>query len=275
MVGQESGEPPRVPSSTVYRPSSKLAHYYDLEYRDYADDLDFYVQLARWLDPAMEGGVLELGCGTGRVALALAAEGFRATGVDSSADMLEICGYHAGEQGVAARVELVQTDMRDLAPLAGRRYSLAICALNTFAYLTSTADQLAVLQGVRALLHDDCILALDLTPPTPDTLVPANGELVHQGSFADEGGGILHKFVTGTLDYATQTHSVTLLYDYAAPDGTLSRTAQPVIFRWTGRYEMELLLRLSGFRVESLYGDYDLNEFRGGSERMIFVARTA
>lgn len=251
-----------------------LARYYDLEYRDYSDDLDFYAQLAEWTDPAHDGAVLELGCGTGRVAMALAAAGFNVTAVDASLGMLELCERNAERRGVRERIVPVRLDMRELYGLPSERYRLAVCALNTFSYLPSTTDQLRVLQGVRPLLGSDGLLVLDLTPPWPEYLLPNDGQVIHQGSFKDETtGSVLHKLVTGTLDYSAQLHHVTLLYDLELADGSLTRLSESAIFRWTGRFEMELLLRQAGFTVEHLYGDYDLGDFGEDSTRMIFIAR--
>lgn len=251
-----------------------LARYYDLEYRDYRDDLDFYVQLAEWTNPAHDGAVLELGCGTGRVALAIAEAGFNVTAVDVSLGMLEVCERNAERLGLRERLVTARLDMRELYGLPSERYSLVVCALNTFSYLPSTTDQLRVLKGVRPLLGSEGLLVLDLTPPWPEYLVPRDGEVVHQGSFRDEAtGSVLHKFVTGTLDYPAQTQHVTLLYDLELADGSLTRLSETALFRWTGRFEMELLLRQAGFTVEHLYGDYDLGDFAEGSSRMIFLAR--
>jgi SAM-dependent methyltransferase len=251
-----------------------LARYYDLEYRDYRDDLDFYVQLAEWTNPAHDGAVLELGCGTGRVALAIAEAGFNVTAVDVSLGMLEVCERNAERRGVRERVVPVRLDMRELYGLPSERYGLVLCALNTFSYLPTTTDQLRVLEGVRPLLGSEGLLVLDLTPPWPEYLVPRDGEVIHQGSFRDEAtGSVLHKFVTGTLDYAAQVQHVTLLYDLELADGSLTRLSDTALFRWTGRYEMELLLQQTGFAVAHLYGDYDLSAFAESSSRMIFVAR--
>ena len=251
-----------------------LARYYDLEYREYRDDLDFYVQLAEWTNPARDEAVLELGCGTGRVAVALAEAGFNVTAVDVSLGMLEVCERNAERLGVRERITPVRLDMRELYGLPSERYAIALCALNTFSYLPTTTGQVRMLQGARTWLGSEGLLVLDLTPPWPEYLVPRDGEVIHQGSFRDGAtGSVLHKFVTGTLDYPAQTHHVTMLYDLEAADGTLTRLSENATFRWTGRFEMELLLRQAGFTVEHLYGDYELGDFGEGSSRMIFIAR--
>lgn len=253
---------------------SLLAHYYDLEYSDYRADVDFYRQYALALDPGKALPVLELGCGTGRILLDLAKAGFSVTGVDSSAEMLGIARVHVEGGGVQDRVRLVPGDMRHPVSRDGSRFNMAFCALNTFAYLRTTDDQLSMLRAVKESMVRHGLLILDLTPPWPDLLPPEDGEVVYQGAFHDpETGGTLHKLVTGRAEPSTQTHQVRLLYDLERPDGALSRVSKEETFRWTGRYEMELLLRTGGYTVEQLYGDYDLNDFEDHSERMIFVAR--
>lgn len=251
-----------------------LARYYDLEYRHYSADLDFYLQMADWLDPEGKHPVLELGCGTGRVSLALAEAGFRVTAVDRSPGMLELCERQAQERGLGDMLTLLRLDMRELHGLPSEQYALAICALNTFAYLPTTTDQLRVLRGIRGLLGEGGLLVLDLTPAWPEYLVPRDGEMLLQGSFNDDAtGSVLHKFVAGSLDYASQLQNVTLIYDLELADGALTRISEPSTFRWTGRFEMELVLQQAGFAVQHLYGDYDLGDFGEGSTRMIFVAR--
>ena len=251
-----------------------LAHYYDIEYRDFTEDLDFYVQYALYMDPTRRLPLLELGCGTGRVALALAEAGFAMVGTDISEGMLAILRERANEKGVSERVHAAPTDMRDLSSVQGGPFNLALCALNTFAYLTTTEDQLRMLRAVHPLLVQHGLLILDLTSPMNHLLPPGDGEMVHQGSFDAKAEGTLHKFISGRAQTSTQSHSVTLFYDLEGLDGTLERTTQALTLRWAGRYEMELLLQAAGYKVENMYGDYELGDYVDGSERMIFIART-
>jgi len=250
-----------------------LAHYYDLEYRGYDADLDFFVQLASSMDLERAHPLLELGCGTGRVALSLAEAGFRVTCVDISEAMLEVCSSQARQWGVNKLLTVVLADMANPTGVLAGPYNLAFCALNTFAYLRTTEEQLAMLSAVKLSLAGHGLLVLDLTPPWPDLLPPSGGELVHQGTYPDSDGAVVRKLVTGYAEPSMQTHHVTLIYDREEPDGRVRRVSQQLDLRWTGRYEMEMLLQLAGYTLESLYGSYELDEFGDESERMIFVAR--
>src|SRR5688500_4577627 len=187
-----------------------LARYYELEYARYADDIDFYVQYALAMDPEQRLPLLELGCGTGRVSLALAEAGFSVVAVDRSAAMIEMLDEKARRLGVDERVKTLLGDMADLAALPAHGFTLAFCALNTFAYLQTTEEQIALLRAVSARLIQHGILILDLTAPLPGLLPPSEGELLHQGSFRDEDGSIVHKFVTGTAEDSIQSHEVTI-----------------------------------------------------------------
>src|SRR5213079_1622530 len=101
-----------------------------------------------------------------------------------------------------------------------------VCALNTFAYLTSTEQQVAMLGAVKALLVQHGILALDLTPPWPHLLPPSDGEVVDHGTYPDSDGALVHKLVAGREEPSGQMHHVTLMYDREESDGNLTRISQ-------------------------------------------------
>jgi len=255
--------------------AAALARFYDLEYRDYTEDVDFYRQYAHALEPERKLPILELGCGTGRLLSALSEAGFSVTGVDRSREMLALARQRLEKAGTAGQVDLVCADMRHVEGQLVGPFNMAFCALNTFAYLTSSEEQLAMLRGLVPLLVTHGILILDLTPPFPHLLSPDDGNLVLQGTFHDEEGDFtLHKLVSGLVDYSTQTHDVSIFYDMVDADGAMTRFTDDLSLRWTGRFEMEFLLQGAGYKIEKVYGGYELEEFGAGSERMIFVART-
>jgi phospholipid N-methyltransferase len=253
----------------------RLARFYHLEYRDYSEDLDFYVQYASFLDPTKVLPILELGCGTGRVSIALAEAGFQVTAVDKSPGMLDILVSEAARRVVYNRITPARADMRSLHGVPTGPYNITLCALNTFAYLTTTDDQLAMLTAVRPLLVQHGILILDLTPPWSHLLPPSDGEVLEQGTYRDEEtGATVRKLVSGLTHPATQSHDITISYVPEKQGQPGERIDQRLTLRWTGRDEMEQLLRKAGYHLEKLYGDYDLGIFTDHSERMVFVART-
>jgi SAM-dependent methyltransferase len=252
----------------------ELARLYDLEYQGYTDDLDFYTQYALLLDPDKRLPVLELGCGTGRVLLALAEAGFQVIGVDQSPGMLALLRDKAEASKLLRRISLEESDMASLSAEGSGGVNMAFCALNTFAYLRDMDQQLAMLRRVRERLVPGGILILDLTPPFPDYLPPSGGELILQGTYRADDGATVRKLVASRESPSAQSHEIAILYDIEGTDGSLRRVSHDFTLRWTGRYEMELLLAAAGYEVEQIYGSYDLDPFGDTSERMIFVARS-
>lgn len=136
----------------------------------YADVYDDWYGLPMQTDAAVaflaaaarDRPVLELGVGTGRVALPLAALGLEVWGVDASDAMLEQLRAKPG----AGAVRTVRTDMATLAlPDHAPRFGLAFAAFNTFFLLDSVDDQRTSLQRVRSLLEPGGRFVLELYVP--------------------------------------------------------------------------------------------------------------
>lgn len=247
----------------------RFAPFYDLEFGSFADDLPLYRAFAAHTGHP----ILELGCGTGRVLLPLAAEGYRVTGVDLSPAMLAVAQAAVEEQGVAGRVALLEGDIRSLAGLPDGQFALAFSAINSFLHLETQEDQLAALGAIARCLRPGGLFIADLFPPHPDVLVEYDGRLVHAGTFRDEESGErIDKFSASMLDQAEQRIDTTFFYDRQRADGTVVRSTASFILRYAGRHEFALLLERAGFGDITFYGSYDLDAFTSASERMIAVA---
>src|SRR4029453_2332758 len=98
-----------------------IARLYDPWSVSVTEDVAFYVE------EALRAGspVVELGVGTGRIAVPTAAAGVRVIGVDSSPGMLEVCRERAELAGVAERVDLRVGDLRE--PPGDERVPLLTC----------------------------------------------------------------------------------------------------------------------------------------------------
>jgi SAM-dependent methyltransferase len=244
------------------------ARFYDLDYVDFDADLHMVQQFAaRCGSP-----ILELGCGTGRLLVPLAREGYRLTGVDVSSEMLQIARKKIAAQGLATQVTLLNQDFREL-DLDGT-FNLAFSVINSFLHVTTAEAQLAALMRMYQHLNPGGLLLLDLFNPDLDRLLDARGQVVLDKTMTDpDSGHRLLKFRTQTVEPGRQLLHTTYFVDEVDAQGSVQRFLFPFTVRYLFRGELELLLRQAGFRVEAIYGSYDLDEFDGDSDKMIAVAR--
>jgi SAM-dependent methyltransferase len=250
----------------IYDP---FARYYDADFRDYHDDLPLYRELAR----RTGGPLLELMCGTGRVLLPLAEDGHQLTGVDVSPAMLALARDQLDAANLAARVSLIEGDVRDVA-LPDGHFAMAFVAVNSFMHLESVRDQLACLSNVRRALTRRGLLVLDLFSPEPHELLREDNRLVLDREYELDGCHV-QKFIAIDSDSATQLSRVTYIYDETDGEGRLARRTMHFNLRWLYRFELEHLLARAGFSLRNLYGSYELDEYGPGSPRLIAVAGLA
>lgn len=245
-------------------PYATIAPFYDLATAGYDADLLLYRELAR-----RGGPVLELGVGTGRVALALAREGHRVLGIDRSVAMLRLALQRARAEGLA--IALLHGEMA--APPLKSRFGLLICALNGFLHLARPGKQAAALRAWRGLLAARGVLVLDLPGPGGDwgEWNPGARPLALDWTRPLD-GALVTRFSTFVADPATQTRYHTDIFDVVAEDGTLRRYQASYPLRYVFPEEMLLLLERAGLRLRGRYGSYALDPFTAESERMIVVA---
>lgn len=130
-------------------------------------DIDFYGRLAG----RTGGPVLDLGGGTGRVAILLAEAGFEVWCLDLSSGMLERGKARVAGTPLAERIRFVHGDMRSF-DLEERAFGLAIAPFRAFQLLLEAADQRSCLAAIRGHLRPGGILALQLFDPMLDRCTP-------------------------------------------------------------------------------------------------------
>ncbi|MBC8162105.1 MAG: class I SAM-dependent methyltransferase [Roseiflexaceae bacterium] len=242
-----------------------FARFYHADYGSFCDDLPFYRALLR----RAAGPAIELMCGSGRLLTPLVREGFNVTGVDISPALLAQAKRNLDAAGIGVGMQLQLGDVRQ--PLSGDPYAAAFVAINSFMHLATVEDQLAALRHTHAALRPGGLLALDLFNPDPVDLLRHDNELVLDKMFALDDGTLVQKFVAQAVDMATQTSSVTFIYDELA-DQLVRRTTLAFSMRWLYRYELEHLLARCGFVLEALYGSYNLDAYDQSSPLMLAVA---
>lgn len=122
------------------------------------------VALYRWLAQGVAGPLLELGVGTGRVALPLLTDGHRVVGVERSAAMLDLLKQRLATQppgsGVEGRLRLVEADARSLE--LAQRFPLILFPFNGLAHMHSPADLQQCLLRVSEHLAVGGVFAFDV-----------------------------------------------------------------------------------------------------------------
>jgi SAM-dependent methyltransferase len=109
-------------------------------------DIPFWLNIAKQIKAK---NILEIGVGTGRVAIPLAQKGFRVTGLDTESSMLKVAQEKISKlsQKTQERLDLIQADARNFS--LNKKFDLVICPLNTFCHFFSKEDQVAVLKNMR------------------------------------------------------------------------------------------------------------------------------
>lgn len=227
----------------------------------------------RVLTDTVQGELLEIGCGTGRVLVPLGQYGRTITGIDISQQAIEICRQKVNLADLVSQVTLHQADMRSLR-LPKTDYAFAFVPINTFMHCETQADQTAALQSIYQHLQPGGTLVIDLFNPTPHRLMEADGQLVLESQQHDAlTENTTQWFVSRRLYPAEQIEAVTFILDEIQANGTVSRNTLTFSLRYFHRFEMALLLTQAGFHVQEILGGYDMSPYDDQSERLIFLAQ--
>lgn len=238
------------------------------------DDVSFF----RGLAERAGGPVLELGCGTGRVATPLAEAGFEVVGLDRSAPMLAVAAERRRVLPVVVRRRLrfVEGDMTDFR--LARRFALAFAAFRVFMALPDEQSQRSALFAIRRHLRPGGLLALDIFDPRLDLLTPEPQAQTERREFRHPttGNTVVASVLSRVNDPVAQRFTQRWRFAEESPDGTQVREEfEELTLRWTYRYEMRHLLELSGFEPIAEYSDYGGTPPAYGGEQIWLARRPA
>jgi len=242
-------------------PYDAIAAYYDLEHDGFDDDVELYRQML------YEGPILEVGAGTGRVAVPLAQEGIEVWGVDVSEAMLDRARERAGD---APALYLIHGDVRHLN--LERRFRAAILPLNALWHLRDIDAQLEGLGAIARHLEPGARIIIDTSNPHTMDDRGASGS-IRVRFHGNVSGDRVTGYSAAWDDEAQQMLTLDLWYDRLEPDGRVRRESARLELRYLYRHELELLMRLAGFQPEHVYGSYALDPYETVSERLLFTAR--
>ncbi len=245
------------------------APYYDHAYRRYRPDVAFYLKLAR----RMKGPVLELGVGTGRIAIALAEAGIDVVGVDISSAMLARANERVAKkpQRIRERIELREGDMRDLR--LGRRFPLVIAPFNALQHLYEDEDVERTLSTCRRHLAEGGRFAFDVLMPDLRGLVRDPARYYRCRPTIHPRDGRRYAYAEAfSYDHARQIQTVTMRFtDLEDPERVFFRT---LVQRQFFPRELMTLLRTNDFEALTYHGGFEGEPVDELTDSQVVVARS-
>ncbi len=250
-----------------------LSRLYDHEYRGYQADLDLYLDRLR--ENRVRGPLLELGCGTGRVALRLAEAGYPVTGLDLSESMLRRARRRRRRltPTAAGRLHFARRDMTSFHLPAA--FGAVIIAFSTFNMLIGDDQRSSCLACCADHLSPRGVLLMDLFAPSPHPATGGAARSLRVDSrflvppWGHEAEKQVEETPRGDLLDVRYRYTVRRPRDGSAVDELEVRfTLAPLT-----RPKLEKLLYDAGFDVETVYGDYRGNPYGPRSPRLIVEAR--
>ena len=229
------------------------------------NDVAFYLAQAQ----AASGPVLEIGCGTGRVTIPLAAAGVDITGLDVSASMLEEAKRKAESQGL--RINWVAVDGRSFD--LGQRFALIIMPFNTLQFLRDTTALGQLFHCVKSHLGDKGGFIFDVFNPQVSFLAADPSARYERARYPDPHGGgevVLEE----TREYIAERQIVRSTRYYHVGDKR-HVSVSSLELRCFFPCELDLILEHFGFRLEAKYGDFDKSPLSSRSPKQICVCSRA
>jgi SAM-dependent methyltransferase len=231
-------------------------------YSLYNDDLDFWCALAAQSgDPC-----LELGCGTGRVMLALAQAGRHVIGLDWDAAVLAFARQLSG-----GRLAMLRSDMRRFH--LGARFAFIYSPCNTYSTF-APAERRIILQCVTAHLQPGGSFAFSVPNPLSLQQLPHHAPAEVEDTFPHPADSEPVQ-VSAAWSRSKNRFKLEWIYDHLLPDGRIERSIAATSHDLSGPAVYRQELQEAGLNVTDVYGDYDRSPFDSQeSPYLILVARS-
>ncbi|MCU1430780.1 MAG: methyltransferase [Actinomycetia bacterium] len=203
-------------------------------------------------DLAGAGPALELGIGTGRVALPLSARGVRVHGIELSPAMVARLKAQPGASDIGVTLGDFAT------AVVGGTFTLAYLVRNTITNLTTQGEQVACFHNVAAHLDPGGRFVIENYIPELQRLPP--GETIHVFTATPTHVGLEE------YDVATQ---IAFSHHYWMIDSTLKTFSSPHRYVWPS--ELDLMARLAGMTLRERWSDWNRAPFTSESRNHISV----
>lgn len=250
-----------------------LAWIYDQQIEDWPGEWDFYLSLASELSG--DQAILEVGCGTGRIALRLAQLGYQVTGIDNSKGMLDRARLKSQDK---VNPTWIQADMQHFE--ISKKFGLAIIPGHSFQFMLDADAQVECLNTIKAHLvpnaklvlhinHDDLKWLADLPLEAGSRFEPAGDIQLPQSDHR------LRQQRSWSYDNVTQIATSVNLREELDGAGKVVNSWQsnPIFLHCLFPTEIHHLASRSEFVIEAIYGDFAKNVLADDSPDIIIVLK--
>ncbi|MEL6483561.1 MAG: class I SAM-dependent methyltransferase [Bacteroidota bacterium] len=224
------------------------------------NDLDFY---KRWMPKNKEARVLELCCGSGRLTIPLAKEGYDIMGVDFTASMLEKAREKASAEGL--EIKFVEADMRKLD--LGEKFDLIFTPFNSIHHLYKNEDLFQAFAKAKAHLKEGGTFIFDCFNPNIQFMVEGQKDLNLVTQFTSEDGRDVT--VKERMHYESQTQINRIEWHYFI--NAKFDSIQNLDMRMFYPQELNAYVKASGFTILEKFGSFEEEAFLDQSDKQIFV----
>jgi SAM-dependent methyltransferase len=229
-----------------------VAEHYDESTADLSGPATVDPVVDLLVDLSFDGTALELGIGTGRIALPLSQRGIRVHGIDLSEAMLARLRAKPGADRIGVTVGDFATTT------VAERFSVAYLVFNTIMNLTTQDEQIACFQNVAAHLQPGGCFVIEVMVPDLQRLPP--GETVRPFTVSATRLGF------DEYDVASQG---LISHHYWAVDGKLEGNSMP--FRYVWPAELDLMARLAGMSLRERWSGWKREPFTSDSTKHVSV----
>lgn len=228
----------------------------------FLSDLQFY---KKWLPKNKDAKILELCCGTGRLTLPIAKDGYDICGVDYTLSMLGQAKAKSAEAGLDIR--FVEADIRTLD--LKEKYDLIFIPFNSIHHLYTNEDLFKAFNAVKSHLKDGGLFLLDCFNPNIQYIVEAEKEQKKIATYiTDDGRDVL---IRQTMRYENCTQINRIEWHYFI-NGKF-HSIQNLDMRMFFPQELDSYLEWAGFNVIHKFGGFEEEVFEDKSEKQIFVCK--
>jgi SAM-dependent methyltransferase len=226
----------------------------------FLNDLQFY---KKWLPKNRYAKILELCCGTGRLTLPIAKEGYTITGVDNSSTMLEQAKLKAAETRI--KIQFIEADIRTLD--LPEKYDLIFIPFNSIHHLYRNEDLLMAINAVKKHLKNGGLFLLDCYNPNIHYIVGNENELKEIAEYeTSDGRKVLIKQAM-QYENSTQINRIEWHYFISGEFNSIQNLDMRMYFP----QELDGYLKWMGFNIVKKFGSFEEEVFSDKSEKQIFV----